>query len=136
MLHGAPLSTTFNLPNHISKNLQASVQDFIVSGSWSVPLIVQNRFPGINLLVQQVTLPVNNIEDKMVWNNTTHGVLTLKEAYMFKTPGGQNVHWSKLVWNQDIPPTKSLLTWRLMHQRLSTDDNLMLRGCSLASIYS
>jgi len=72
----------------------------------------------------------------MVWKNTTHGLLTLKEAYMFNTPGGQNAHWSKLVWNQDIPPTKSLLTWRLMHQRIPTDNNLMLRGCSLASICS
>lgn len=133
---GAPLSITFNLPEHISQNLHASVQDFIFNGSWSIPLSMQSMFPGINLLVQHVTIPVEDSQDKIVWKNTTNGEITLKEAYMFKTQGGQNVHWSKLIWKKDIPPTKSLLTWRLMHQRVPTDENIMLRGCSLASICS
>lgn len=126
----------FNLPISISHNLQATVADFIIDGNWCIPLCVQDSFPGINLLVQQVSIPVGEVEDKIVWKNSANGELSFKDAYLFKSPNAQNVKWSKFIWNKDIPPTKSLICWRLMHQRLPTDENLMIRGCSLASICS
>lgn len=72
----------------------------------------------------------------MIWKHTDNGVLTFKDAYTFKAPVGQNAHWCKMLWNKDIPPTKSFLCWRLMHNRVAIDDNLRSRGCSIASICS
>ncbi|MCH86122.1 ribonuclease H protein, partial [Trifolium medium] len=48
----------------------------------------------------------------------------------------QDLHWAKVIWSPDIPPSKSLLVWRLMHNKVPTDDNLMLRGCELPSMCS
>jgi transposase len=48
----------------------------------------------------------------------------------------QHLQWAKLIWNPDIPPWKSLLVWRLMHQKMpTTDENLMIRGCMCNTIY-
>lgn len=65
-----------------------------------------------------------------------NGDLSLKDAYSLKSPVGQNTHWSKFIWSRDIPPSKSLLSWRLMHGRIPTDDNLQIRGCNVPSICS
>jgi ribonuclease HI len=60
--------------------------------------------------------------------------LELKQAYDFKLPQVQELHWAKLIWNADIPPSKSFLVWRLMHDKLPTYDNLMTRVCSIPSM--
>ena len=33
-----------------------------------------------------------------------------------------------LIWNQDIPPSKSLLICRMLRNKLSTDDNIDLEA--------
>jgi hypothetical protein len=60
--------------------------------------------------------------------------LELKQAYDFKLPQVQDLHWAKLIWNVDIPPSRSFLVWRLMHEKLPTDENLMTRGCAIPSM--
>ncbi|PNX54810.1 GDSL esterase/lipase, partial [Trifolium pratense] len=56
------------------------------------------------------------------------------DAYSYHFPVGQNIGWAKLIWNQHIPPSKSLLLWRCLHDKLPTDDTLALRGCNLPSM--
>jgi len=68
--------------------------------------------------------------------NDNRSVLTLKEAFKFKYGPGQNIQWAKEAWCADIPPSKSLMTWRLIHNKLPTDDNLTLRGCNFPSMCS
>ncbi|CAJ2666577.1 unnamed protein product [Trifolium pratense] len=43
----------------------------------------------------------------------------------------QDLHWAKLIWNCDIPPSKSFFVWRLMHEKVPTEENLMIRGCAI-----
>ncbi|CAJ2666578.1 unnamed protein product [Trifolium pratense] len=43
----------------------------------------------------------------------------------------QDLHWAKLIWNCDIPPSKSFFLWRLMHEKVPTEENLMIRGCAI-----
>lgn len=81
---GASLASTFNLPDFISQHLHASIADFILDGHYRIPQIVQTNFPGIISLVQQVNIPIGEIEDKMIWKHTDNGVLTFKDAYTFK----------------------------------------------------
>ncbi|GAU22346.1 hypothetical protein TSUD_106740 [Trifolium subterraneum] len=64
------------------------------------------------------------------------GELNLSDAYRFKLQQFQDLHWAKLIWNPDIPPSKSCLAWSLMHNKVPTDENLMLRGCALPSMCS
>ncbi|PNX75644.1 ribonuclease H [Trifolium pratense] len=70
-------------------------------------------------------------QDKLLWKHTDSGDLELKEAYQFKMQQYQDLHWAQIIWSSDIPPSKSLLVWRLMHGKVPTDENLMLRGNAL-----
>jgi len=72
--------------------------------------------------------------DKLVWVNSTSGDLTLKEAYLFKEHHNQTIEWAITIWCSDIPPSKSLIAWRIMHDKMPADEKLIERGCCLPSI--
>lgn len=44
------------------------------------------------------------------------------------------VYWCSIIWNSVIPPSKSFISWRLLHRRLSTDENLQKCGCITVSV--
>jgi hypothetical protein len=90
----------------------------------------------LNSLVNQVSIPMELCHDSLLWQHTDSGNLDLKEAYNFKMPQYQELSWTKIVWSSDIPPSKSLMVWRLMHDKMPTDENLMIRGCTIPSMCS
>ncbi|GAU48375.1 hypothetical protein TSUD_405370 [Trifolium subterraneum] len=91
-------------------------------------------FPTMCQKLAKVTIPNEQKPDLQVWNNTISGNLSLKDAFYFKRHHFAQFHWAKTIWCKDIPPSKSLLAWRLMHDKLPTDDNLRLRGYNLPSV--
>jgi ribonuclease HI len=95
---------------------------------------LQDLFPTLKQLVEQVTLPTEHKPDKLVWVNSTSGDLTLKEAYLFKDNPTQKLHWAKTIWCSDIPPSKSFIAWRIMQDKMPTDEKLMERGCNIPSM--
>ncbi|XP_024632903.1 uncharacterized protein [Medicago truncatula] len=133
---GEPLSHQLHLNPHISGHLFAKVCDFIHNGKWEVPQFLLAYFPTLANLVSQVTLPMHPTSDRWIWKHSNNGELSLKEAYVFKAYHSQKVKWSKAIWSYDIPPSKSLVAWRFMHGKTPTDDQLALRGVSLASMCS
>lgn len=46
------------------------------------------------------------------------------------------IKWAQIIWSKDIPPSKSILVWRMMLDKLPTDEVLASRGCHLPSICS
>ncbi|GAU31934.1 hypothetical protein TSUD_288680 [Trifolium subterraneum] len=72
--------------------------------------------------------------DSLLWKHTDSGDLQGKDAYLFKMQQFQDLNWANYIWSCDIPPSKSILVWRLMHGKVPTDDNLMIRGCSIPSM--
>jgi len=133
---GDPIVDTLNLPNHLHSNLTTTVSDFIHNHHWNFPDFVFDTFPGLRQISMQVILPLHCKEDKLVWKSSTADDLTFKEAFLIKYGIGQNIHWAKAKWSPDIPPSKSFLAWRLMHNKVPTDENLMLRGSYLPSMCS
>jgi hypothetical protein len=131
---GIPLSDQFNIPSHISNLLSSYVSDYIVNGHWNIPLQLSQSFTTLSNIVHQVSLPMQPTQDKLLWRHTDDGDLQLKEAYNFKLQHLQDMHWAKVIWSSDIPPSKSFLVWRLMHGKIPTDENLMLKGCLIPSM--
>jgi ribonuclease HI len=72
--------------------------------------------------------------DSLLWHHNDSGNLDFKEAYNFKLPQYQDLYWTKFVWSSDIPPSRSFMVWRLMHDKMPTDENLMIRGCAIPSM--
>jgi hypothetical protein len=60
----------------------------------------------------------------------------MKDAYLLKRPAATKIPCAKCIWSNDIPPSKSLIVWRFMLNKLPTDENLSERGCNMPSICS
>jgi len=113
-----------------------TLNGYISNAQRNLPANLTHHFPTLRNLVYQVTLPVQTKSDSLVWKHNSTGILTLKGAYDFKRHHLPKLNWTKTIWSKDIPPSKSLLAWRLMHGKLPTDENLSLRGCALPSMCS
>ncbi|GAU48979.1 hypothetical protein TSUD_245700 [Trifolium subterraneum] len=131
-----PLVDLFGIPSHIHPLLVSTVSDYLLNGQWNIPPQLAQAFPNLCNVVNQVTIPLNQSEDHLIWKHTDSGDLLLKDAYHFKLQHFQELHWTKIIWNHDIPPSKSLLVWRIMHNRIPTDENLLIRGCYMPSMCS
>jgi hypothetical protein len=122
---GPPLSEHLHIPNHVSQLLTAKVSDFIFNGSWVFPDLLIQAYPNLYSITSQVIIPMEPDADSLLWKNTDDGDLTLKEAYLFKLQQVHDLPWANSIWSSDIPPSKSLLVWRIMHDKVPTDENLM-----------
>jgi ribonuclease HI len=131
---GVPIAEQLGIPMHIRRSLSASVSDFISNGQWNIPRQLSLMFRDLTSIVSNVAIPMEPSQDKLIWKHTDTGDLELKQAYCFNSPQFQEIHWAKNIWNAAIPPSKSLLVWRLMHGKVPTDENLMLRGCEIPSM--
>jgi ribonuclease HI len=131
---GTPLSVQLQIPDHISTSLSSTVSDYIVNGDWNIPSILSYHYPNLNSIVNQVTIPLEPCLDSLMWKHTDDGDLQIKDAYLFKTQSWQEMPWAKLIWNIDLPPSKSFLVWRLFHDKLPTDEHLKSRGCYVPSM--
>ncbi|KAF1887579.1 hypothetical protein Lal_00040633 [Lupinus albus] len=90
-----------------------------------------NKCPQLSARISQIQPTTDR--DRFIWTDTNDGILTLKESYNCLSPISSTPSWWKITWSNSIPPSKSFTTWRLIHQRMPTDENLMSRGCSMAS---
>jgi hypothetical protein len=102
--------------------------------SCELPIQLSHAFNNISNRVHQVTIPFVTTHAKLLWKLS--GDLLLRDAYFFKLQQVQDLHWAKSIWSPDIQPSKSLFVWRLMHNKVPTDENLMIRGCALPSMCS
>jgi hypothetical protein len=120
----------------MTHSLPSSLNNYILNHQWNISEDLNTQFPGLRNLVMQVTISEEAQTDKLVWKHNSTGDLSSKEAYEFKKHHFPKLHWTKHVWFIDIPPSKSLMVWRLMLDKLPIDDNLSSRGCHLPSMCS
>jgi hypothetical protein len=131
---GEPLADQLHIQDHVRPFLSSLVSDFILNGHWNIPSQLTAMFPNLNSIVSKVLIPMEACNDKFLWGHTDSGDLELKQAYMFKCQHVQDLNWAKQIWNIAIPPSKSLMVWRLMHDKMPTDEKLMERGCAIPSM--
>ena len=124
----------WGIPHSILHSLSMKVSDCIVDGNWCLPAFFINRDAALASKVQTVTLPVDQLSNKLMWKSATDGELSHKIAYAFLNGTGQRAPWVSILWNTYIPPSRASITWRLLYNKLPTDDNLRKRGCSIVSI--
>jgi len=132
----APLVEMLQIPDNLLNSLISKVKHFILEGRWTVPQNLQLMFPNLLNIVQKVTIPYREENDTRIWSPVDTDILNLKVAYVHCSPATNNVSWGKLIWNISISPFKSLLFWRLLHNKLPTDENLMLGGMVIPSCCS
>jgi len=124
----------WNIPPSLHDSLDMKVSECIMEGSWCLPDFLVTRDPDLANSIIKITLPVEDVLDRLNWHHAIDGVMTSKLAYTFLAGTGNKIPWHKLVWNVYTPPTRSFITWRWIHDKLPIDDNLRKRGCFVASL--
>jgi len=131
---GETLVSTLNIAPIIHPLLKSSVSDFINGTSWNIPASLVQIFPILQSIINKVCIPAVDKDDQLMWKHSHDGNLSFKDAYQYHCVIGQNISWAKIIWNNSIPPSKSLMVWRSLHNKLPTDENLSSRGCQFPSI--
>lgn len=129
-----PIVQRWGVPQSLVPSLHMLVSDCIVAGSWCLPDYLVRKDAALADQIYKVNLPTVDMPDKLCWTSAPDGELTSKVAYNTLTGAGAHVLWAKLLWNSYIPPSRSFITWRLLHNKLPTDENLRKRGCFIVSI--
>lgn len=73
-----------------------------------------------------------NCRDLLIQNPNDSGILSLKDFYIFKDKKLAILDWPETIWSKDVPLSKSLLVWKIMHDKISTDEMINIRGIALA----
>ena len=131
-----PILQALNLTQHQIQEYPQRLSSFIHNHQWNIPDNLHQILPNLRRLFSQVTIPIQQIEDELIWYHNNIGTLTMKDAFEFKQKHFLKKHWAKLMWSKDFPPSKSLMVWRLMMNKLPTDENLITRGCNIPSMCS
>ncbi|KAI5407811.1 hypothetical protein KIW84_053881 [Lathyrus oleraceus] len=74
------------------------------------------------MLLQRINSSImHNLDQEPL---SLNGDMSLKGAYIFKTPSVfQSL--AKSVWTNDIPPSKSLATWKLVMDKMTTGEKIL-----------
>jgi hypothetical protein len=124
------------LPDSISHLEHAKVAEVINGHDWILPDLFKERYPNITSDIQAIPLSCTAELDELVWTNSPSGELMFKDAYFCGLQNSQTLGWTKIIWRPFIPPSRSLVTWRIMHNVIATYDNLVKRGFPIVSCCS
>ena len=133
---GKPLVEEYSIDPGLHDNLSSTVNLFIQNAKCKIPQSLIQNFPNIHNILENATTLVIAKDDDMLWNLSSNGDLCFKDAYLFHCSHGQNIAWAKVIWNKNIPPSKSMMIWRSLHNKLPSDDILSFRGCHFPSMCS
>lgn len=108
----------------------------MVDSAWSLPLDLVFNCPDIASEILQTVTPKFEASDQLVRSLSTSGELTFKSVYLHLSQPKPPILWSKLIWCSFIPPSKSFVSWRLIHDRMPTDEHLWSKGIIVISMCS
>ncbi|GAU28861.1 hypothetical protein TSUD_21990 [Trifolium subterraneum] len=124
-----PLVDLFHLPTSSYSLLTARVSEYIENGVWNIPASIVQHDASIQASIDQIILPKQPLEDRLIWCSSKDGILSAKQAYMHLYPRQNQIDWTTWIWHVFVPPSTSFIAWRCFHDRMPTDENLMKRGC-------
>ena len=128
---GVPIVELLGIPDYLASPLRARVSDFIHEGRWVLDNSFRARFPDLCFRIDRIA--ISPVADSLVWAHSRDGQVSCRSAYSQMIHGSPQVPWWRDVWCRFIPPSRSALTWRLLLNRLPTEDRLCKVGFHLAS---
>ncbi|GAU45233.1 hypothetical protein TSUD_138050 [Trifolium subterraneum] len=77
-----PLEDLFHLPTSSYSLLTARVSEYIENGAWNIPASIVQHDASIQASIDQIILPKQPLEDRLIWCSSKDGILSAKQAYM------------------------------------------------------
>ena len=129
----APILETLGISNwSYFSNLHLA--DFISHQSWQLPPFFCQAFPLLARQISDLALPLIDESDMLIWEPSTSGELTFSVGYDFLRHHNTVKDWACNVWRSFIPPRYSFLVWRILFDRLPTDDRVKISGIPIVTI--
>ncbi|KAI5393298.1 hypothetical protein KIW84_060425 [Lathyrus oleraceus] len=94
--------------------------------STNIPLFIQVR-------IKNRHIPFDLCMDKICWNIYTNEDLPIKFAYDFKRNRVTLKDCWRWIWSKSVPSSKSFMVWRLLHNKLPTNNQWKIKSFSLPS---
>ncbi|KAK9279788.1 hypothetical protein L1049_013470 [Liquidambar formosana] len=127
-LSGISFGLETSLPVSLLQFLGLSfVSCLIKDNVWHIPTSFASAFPDITHDILQLSLPVEDTVDVLVWPFSMFSHLSFIDAYYYFKPATSDVSWAHHLWKHYIPLKLSTLTWKLLLNVLPIDDNLQKR---------
>ncbi|KAK2655634.1 hypothetical protein Ddye_008686 [Dipteronia dyeriana] len=101
------------------------------TGGWNIPTSFKASYPDVVYEIENVV--VSTDPDSLFWTCSLDGSVSCKSAYTSLSKVRSSVFWGKQIWASFIPPSRSILVWRLFHGKIPTDIVLRARGYILPS---
>lgn len=130
---GEELVKTLNFDVDVLDFLNDKVSTFIFNGEWKLPDSFWQVYPATAHAIFSSPLPLDCIEDKVIWAAEASGSLTSSSAYQTLSPHLPATAWGRRIWHGAIQPCKSVVSWKVLHKKILTDEFLQRRHVQLCS---
>ncbi|XP_057770894.1 uncharacterized protein LOC130990686 [Salvia miltiorrhiza] len=123
---GYRLTDKLKIPCYMFDFLTQAVDEYFFDGIWHFSEDFIINFPDV--VIDILLLPIGGDEDTRFWKHSVSGEVTSATAYSHTSQDFPKVLWGNWIWERFIPERRSIVCWRVIHQRLPTVDNLIRRG--------
>lgn len=92
-----PLVDLLQIPSNLQNHLMAIIADFIKDNSWSIPTVLLVKSPEIGLESSNLDIPIFTASYQLIWQSSSTGNLTFKDAFSYLKPVQNRCSWSNLI---------------------------------------
>lgn len=80
---GNPIQDILQLIDIDIQQFPRFVNQYINNFQWSIPQDLISQYLGIRLMIMHFTIPIEELEDRLVWTHNPNEVLRLCDTYSF-----------------------------------------------------
>ncbi|XP_057775044.1 uncharacterized protein LOC130994024 [Salvia miltiorrhiza] len=113
------------VPFFMRDSLTQTVADYFFEGVWHFTQTFVNSFPQI--VCDILLLPIGG-KDARFWKPSLQGKVSSVLAFAHHGHKFPRVSWGSWIWEPFIPVRRSLVCWRLLHDRMPNYDRLIRHG--------
>ncbi|XP_057790741.1 uncharacterized protein LOC131007841 [Salvia miltiorrhiza] len=123
---GYQIARKCGVPHYAMEFLNYSVADYFYDGIWHFTSSFIENF--LNVVCDILLIPIGDDDDIRLWKPSLHGKVTAALAFAHHCHHFPKVRWGSWLWESFIPTRRSLVVWRILHNRLPTVDRLIKQG--------
>ncbi|XP_042479159.1 uncharacterized protein LOC122060066 [Macadamia integrifolia] len=132
-LGGKSILELVGLEGESSLLCKGKVSDFIDNFKWKLPNVISPLLHDIFEKIRTIKIPSYPCEDMCLWSLSSDGIFNSNSAWEDIRIRNPKVPWFSLIWGKKMQPRVSIFGWRMVHDKLPTDDVIQKRGIVLVS---
>ncbi|KAH0745955.1 hypothetical protein KY285_007612 [Solanum tuberosum] len=118
----SPLYLLF--PDNVQQQ-QISIKDVYIDGMWDWDKLHNQPDADTKDKIRELNIVLHsNRRDKDIWIPNTNGNFTIKSSWSNYRQRSNSNNFIKNIWHKDIPFKISFLNWRVIRDKLSTNERV------------